>query len=104
MSENSCSACRVAEQFLPLNLQYRAIGSCGRGCGAQGLIRGDASLAHEIAGAEQRDGCFLALFGQHAEPDPPLLDIEDCVRTLSLGKDHLLRAVVTKSPADASSR
>jgi len=61
------------------------------------LIRGDASLAQEIAGAEQRDGRFLALFGDHAEPHLSILNEEDSIGMVSLRKDWLFRAIVTNS-------
>jgi hypothetical protein len=92
-----------AENLFPLNPQNGAIVYRGCRCRSQALIRGDASFTQEIALAEQRNRCFLALFGQNAESNPAVLDPEDCVRTLTLGKDDLLRAIVKKSPADTSS-
>jgi len=64
------------------------------------LIGSDASFAQEIIRPEQRDGCFLALFGDHAEPYSPLLNVIRRDRRLSLRKDDLLRAIPVKSPAD----
>lgn len=51
------------------------------------LVGSDATFAHEIAGAEQRDGCFLALFGDYAESYSPFRNVIDSVRSLSLQKD-----------------
>ena len=59
-------------------------------------------FAQEIAGAEQRDGCFLALFGDYAESYSPFLNVIDSVRRLSLQKDGLFRAILVNRPSDAS--
>jgi len=85
-------------------IHYRPVRHCSSGCHADGLIRGDASLAQEISGAEQRNGCFPALFGEHAEPHPPFLNVEDSIRTLSLRKDDFFPAIAMNSLAEAGSR
>jgi hypothetical protein len=51
-----------AQHLRPFNPQDSAVRNCSSACPAEGLIRGDASFAQEIAGAEQRDRCLLALF------------------------------------------
>ncbi len=89
------------KQLALFNPQDSAACNRSGSCQAERLIRSDAALAQEIAGAEQRDGCFLSLFGDHAEPRPSLLNVEDGVRWLSLRKDGLFRAIVVKGPADA---
>jgi hypothetical protein len=66
------------------------------------MIRGETSFTHEIAGAQQRDGRFLTLFGDHTQPNPPLLDVEDRVGTFSLGENGLLRAIAKNRSAHAS--
>jgi hypothetical protein len=68
------------------------------------VIRGQASFTRKIAGAKQGNGRFLTLFRDHTQPYSPLLNVEDSVGTLSLGKDGLLRAVVKNCPADACIR
>jgi hypothetical protein len=65
------------------------------------VIRGQTPFAHKIAGPKQGNGRFFALFGDHAKPYSPLLNVEDSIGTLSLGEDGLLRVVVKNCPADA---
>ena len=93
-----------AQHSLLFNLQDGAIRNCGSGCQANGLIRGQASFAEEIAGTEERDGRFLALFGDHAQPNPPRLKVEHSVRALALRKNGLFRFIASDTPAHARVR
>src|SRR5260370_42035319 len=91
-----------AHHLLIFNFQDFALRNRSSGCHADGLIRGDTSFAHEIAGAEQCDSCFLALLGDHAEPYSAVLNVIHSIRWLSLRKDGLFQTILTNSPPDAT--
>ena len=52
-------------------------------------LAGKAALAKEIADAQGGEDRFLALLGQDPELDPALLDVEDGIGRVPLGKDDL---------------
>jgi hypothetical protein len=68
------------------------------------MIRGYASFTQKVTGAQQTDGGFLALFGEHAEPHPSFLYVKHSIGTVSLQEDTLLRPIVTHNPAEAGIR
>ena len=51
--------------------------------------------------AQQGDGCFFPSSGDHAEPDPATLNIENAVRNVALGKRPLFVAKMNKGSAQA---
>src|ERR1700751_36068 len=71
---------------------------------ADSLIRREASFSQEVTRAEESDGCFLTLFGEHAELHAPLLNVKHSVRPVSLGKDGLFGTIATHCSADAGLR
>src|SRR5512141_60472 len=52
-----------------------------------------ASLAEELAGAQNGDDRFLALLGGHRELHLASLDVEDGIRRFSLPEDGAVRGV-----------
>ena len=49
-----------------------------------------ASLAEELSGFQDTDHGFLALFGDYENLDPPLLNIENRIRDISLRKNDFV--------------
>ncbi|HJY52172.1 MAG TPA: hypothetical protein VJ349_26535, partial [Stellaceae bacterium] len=50
----------------------------------------EASFAEELSGLQNSDHGFLALFGDDENLDPSLLNIENCISDVSLGKNDLV--------------
>jgi hypothetical protein len=51
------------------------------------------------ASPKQRNRCFLALFGEDAEPHLSLLNVEHGVGAVSLRKDGFFWAITPNSPS-----
>ena len=49
-----------------------------------------ASFAKELSSFQDSDHCFLALFRDNENLDPSLLNIENCIRDVSLRKNGLV--------------
>jgi len=50
----------------------------------------EASFAKELSRFQYPDNCFLALFRDNENLDPSLLNIENCIGDVSLGKNDLV--------------
>jgi hypothetical protein len=94
---------RGQHRFL-LNSQDCAVRHGSSGCQADSLIGSEASLAQEVTRAEQSDGCFLTLLGEHGQPHSSFLNVEHRVRPISLGKDGLFVTIAAYCSADAGLR
>jgi len=104
MSDSLCSSCKRSQHAFLFNPQDGRVGDSSSTCQADRLIGGQASLAQEIARAKQRQGCFLAVLGEHAQPHRARLDVEHGVGALALRKYGLFRLVAKDSAADACTR
>ena len=62
-------------------------------------LPGETTLAEEVIRTKYCDDCFLALLGNDGELRLALLDLEDCIGRVSLGKDDLAFAVLADAPA-----
>jgi hypothetical protein len=60
-----------------------------------------AFLAQKIAGAQYGDCRFFAALGDHADPDPALLDVKDCCGYFTLGENRLPFPQFDNGPARA---
>jgi hypothetical protein len=68
------------------------------------LSRGNALLSAKVTRAQQGDGRFFSGLGNHAEPDPAALDIENVLRGIALGKGPLFVAKVNNRSAQSGLR
>ena len=71
------------------------------GAGHAQRLAGQASLAKEVAGAQNGNHRFLALLGDDRELDLAFLDIEDGVGRVALQEDLVVLRMVGQRPSFA---
>src|SRR5579871_5163513 len=87
-----------ADHFVSHDLEGRAL--CDGGCGSQPetCAGGEGLFPYKIARRKQSDGSFLADLGNDSEFGAALLQVEDGIRGISLGKEVVLRLKLDSSP------
>ena len=94
----------LANHLSPVDFERDAGVDGGGGEHAQPNDRGEALLTDEVAGGQERDGCFLAVVGDDSELCPAALEIEDGVCPVALGKEGLRWFQIDDSSTEARVR